>query len=201
LRKHRQDDIEESDRKRHKKEKKEKKNKEKRDKKKASDSDSEDESTAAARAAQADAARVWKEKAAPVNEEFVGPQPLRRLDRGSFSEKELGGNLLPGEGAATLAYVQAGKRIPRRGEVGLSSDDITRYESLGYVMSGSRHARMNAIRIRKENQIIGAAEKRQLLQFNMDERSKHENKILGDFRELLNNKVRELETLKEQKRI
>jgi hypothetical protein len=51
------------------------------------------------------------------------------------------------------AYVQSGKRIPRRGEVGLRADEIERFESLGYVMSGSRHNRMNAIRIRKENQV------------------------------------------------
>ena len=57
-----------------------------------------------------------------------------------------------GEGAAMAAYVQSGKRIPRRGEVGLRADEIERFESLGYVMSGSRHNRMNAIRIRKENQ-------------------------------------------------
>lgn len=52
------------------------------------------------------------------------------------------------------AFVQEGKRIPRRGEIGLSSDQIASYEDQGYVMSGSRHHMMNAIRIRKENQII-----------------------------------------------
>ena len=46
------------------------------------------------------------------------------------------------------AFVQNGKRIPRRGEVGLSADQISHFEELGYVMSGSRHSRMNAIRIR-----------------------------------------------------
>lgn len=51
------------------------------------------------------------------------------------------------------AFVQSGKRIPRRGEVGLSADQIEHFETLGYVMSGSRHSRMNAIRIRKENQV------------------------------------------------
>ena len=51
------------------------------------------------------------------------------------------------------AYVQTGKRIPRRGEVGLRADEIERFETLGYVMSGSRHNRMNAVRIRKENQV------------------------------------------------
>lgn len=38
-------------------------------------------------------------------------------------------------------------------QVGMTADQITKYETLGYVMSGSRHSRMNAIRIRKENQV------------------------------------------------
>ncbi len=51
------------------------------------------------------------------------------------------------------AYVAEGKRIPRRGEVGLQAEEIEKFESLGYVMSGSRHSRMNAVRVRKENQV------------------------------------------------
>lgn len=35
-------------------------------------------------------------------------------------------------------YVKAGKRIPRRGEIGLTSDEIANFEKSGYVMSGSR---------------------------------------------------------------
>jgi len=46
--------------------------------------------------------------------------------------------LLPGEGAAMAAYIAEGKRIPRRGEIGLTSDEIVAYEKMGYVMSGSR---------------------------------------------------------------
>ena len=46
------------------------------------------------------------------------------------------------------AYVKEGKRIPRRGEVGLDSEQIEMFERAGYVMSGSRHSRMNAVRIR-----------------------------------------------------
>lgn len=53
-----------------------------------------------------------------------------------------------------------GMRIPRRGEVGLTSNQISAFEQEGYVMSGSRHQRMNAIRIRKENQVYSAEEKR-----------------------------------------
>ena len=36
------------------------------------------------------------------------------------------------------AYVESGKRIPRRGEIGLTSNEIVTYEDVGYVMSGSR---------------------------------------------------------------
>lgn len=58
------------------------------------------------------------------------------------------------------AFVSEGQRIPRRGEIGLESSEIEKYEASGYVMSGSRHARMNAVRMRKENQVISAEEKR-----------------------------------------
>lgn len=37
------------------------------------------------------------------------------------------------------AYVAEGKRIPRRGEIGLTSNEIENYEKVGYVMSGSRY--------------------------------------------------------------
>jgi hypothetical protein len=36
----------------------------------------------------------------------------------------MGENLLPGEGSAMAAYVAEGKRIPRRGEIGLTSDEV-----------------------------------------------------------------------------
>lgn len=48
----------------------------------------------------------------------------------------MGKALLPGEGAAMAAYVAEGKRIPRRGEIGLTSDQIAQFECVGYVMSG-----------------------------------------------------------------
>ena len=35
-------------------------------------------------------------------------------------------------------YVKKGKRIPRRGEIGLTSNEIEAFEDAGYVMSGSR---------------------------------------------------------------
>ncbi len=56
-------------------------------------------------------------------------------------------------------FVEAGKRIPRRGEIGLTSNEIEKFEDAGYVMSGSRHRRMEAVRIRKENQIYSADDK------------------------------------------
>ncbi len=83
------------------------------------------------------------------------------------------------------AYVQSGKRIPRRGEVGLSSEQISKFEDLGYVMSGSRHSRMNAVRIRKENQIYSAEEKAALAMFNFEESKKKEEVILEDMKNLV----------------
>ncbi|XP_071565859.1 uncharacterized protein [Temnothorax nylanderi] len=116
---------------------------------------------------------------------MVGPAPKPHV---TLSAKDFGKALLPGEGAAMAAYVAEGKRIPRRGEIGLTSEEIASYESVGYVMSGSRHRRMEAVRIRKENQIYSADEKRALAMFSKEERQKRENLILGQFREMINHK-------------
>lgn len=52
-------------------------------------------------------------------------------------------------------------------------------------MSGSRHSRMNAIRIRKENQIYSAEEKAALAMFNFEENRKKEQNILADMQRLV----------------
>ncbi|XP_053681667.1 NKAP family protein CG6066 [Sabethes cyaneus] len=108
---------------------------------------------------------------------------------GNLSQKDFGRALLPGEGAAMAAYVTEGKRIPRRGEIGLTSEEIDTFEKVGYVMSGSRHRRMEAVRIRKENQIYSADEKRALAMFSKEERQKRENKILSQFKEMISAKL------------
>jgi len=69
--------------------------------------------------------------------------------------------------------------------VGLTSDQISKFEDLGYVMSGSRHSRMNAVRIRKENQIYSAEEKAALAMFNFEENKNKEAIILEDMKGLV----------------
>ena len=95
---------------------------------------------------------------------------------------------MPGEGDAIAAYVQSGERIPRRGEVGMTSDQIDKFEDLGYVMSGSRHRRMNAVRIRKENQVYSAEEQRALALYKFEEKANHETQLVQDLREMLTKK-------------
>lgn len=150
------------------------------------------------------------------DESLVGPS-VRNTS--GLSLKDFGHALLPGEGAAMVcrfrdfikfhahhieligiiwsfvwfcsqaAYIAEGKRIPRRGEIGLTSEEIANFEEVGYVMSGSRHRRMEAVRIRKENQIYSADEKRALAMFSKDERQKRENKILSQFKEMIQSKL------------
>ncbi|CAI8607583.1 unnamed protein product [Vicia faba] len=122
-----------------------------------------------------------QKKPALDSEPTVGPMPLPRAE-GHIS---YGGALRPGEGDAIAQYVQQGKRIPRRGEVGLSAEEISKFEELGYVMSGSRHQRMNAIRIRKENQVYSAEDKRALAMFNYEEKAKREHKVMADLQRLV----------------
>ena len=67
---------------------------------------------------------------------------------------DFGKGLLPGEGVAMAEYVANGQRIPRRGEIGMTNDDIDSFEKAGYIMSGNRHRRMEAVRLRKESQVF-----------------------------------------------
>jgi hypothetical protein len=80
-------------------------------------------------------------------------------------------------------------RIPRRGEIGWKAEEIEGLETQGYVMSGSRHKRMNAIRLRKENQVYSAEEKRALAIITIEEKQQKEAKIVGEFRKILSNKL------------
>ncbi|CAK9828223.1 NKAP family protein CG6066 [Anthophora retusa] len=174
-----------------KKEKKAKKEKKKKRKKKKSESSSDSESEElewVEKNGVNDKAKVKRGSSSDESgdEGIVGPVQKPHV---TLSAKDFGKALLPGEGAAMAAYVAEGKRIPRRGEIGLTSEEIAAYESVGYVMSGSRHRRMEAVRIRKENQIYSADEKRALAMFSKEERQKRENLILGQFREMVNQKL------------
>lgn len=134
-----------------------------------------------------------------------GPRPLPLDPRVSSSsaaaaledDRRYGGALLPGEGKAIAQFVQQNLRIPRRGEIGYSAHDIDKYEASGYVMSGSRHTRMNAVRIRKENQIYSAEEQRALALLTLEERQQKEANLLQDFRSMLTANQGN-ETLKEE---
>ncbi|CAH1169650.1 unnamed protein product [Phaedon cochleariae] len=173
-----------------KKAKKEKKHKKEKKKKKHKKKDSSSEDTSGSEE------EKWVEKPSlgskqdhnSDNEDSIGPSQKAHT---TLTHKEMGKALLPGEGAAMAAFVAEGKRIPRRGEIGLTSDEIATYESVGYVMSGSRHRRMEAVRIRKENQIYSADEKRALAMFSKEERQKRENLILGQFKDMISSKLAE----------
>ena len=138
--------------------------------------------------------------AAPENsddDDSVGPQPPPLGDgamddwQGTAAAAAAGGAgqygkaLLPGEGQAMASFVQQNLRVPRRGEIGYNADEIEKYEQSGYVMSGSRHARMNAVRIRKENQVYSAEEQRALALITLQENQRKEAELVEDWKELL----------------
>ncbi|EGN99952.1 hypothetical protein SERLA73DRAFT_180282 [Serpula lacrymans var. lacrymans S7.3] len=131
------------------------------------------------------------------SDDELGPQPLYKiLASKKVDERAYGGALLRGEGSAMAAFLQDGtdQRIPRRGEIGLTSDEIASYEQVGYVMSGSRHRRMNAVRMRKENQVISAEEKRGILKLQREERERREAILREEFSELVSEKLKGPET-------
>ncbi|KAG7329157.1 hypothetical protein KOW79_007331 [Hemibagrus wyckioides] len=192
-RKHSEDSESESDSeeevKKKKKKKKSKKKKSKKKKAKKSRKESSSSSSDQSAEEEDELGELWVEKTR-LDDHVVGPEaPLTHMAQDD-KPLDFGHALLPGEGAAMAEYVKAGKRIPRRGEIGLTSEEIADFEKSGYVMSGSRHRRMEAVRLRKENQIYSADEKRALASFNQEERRKRESKILSSFREMVYRKTK-----------
>lgn len=178
----------------HKKHKKKSKKARKASKKKKKKEEVSDDSSSESESEEEEMEMMWmeKKKGGDEEEDVLGPKPYVENSIDS-KPMDYGKALLPGEGAAMAAYIAEGKRIPRRGEIGLTSDEICSYESVGYVMSGSRHRRMEAVRLRKENQIYSADEKRALAKFNHEERSKREVKILSQLRDIVHRKTAQKE--------
>jgi len=94
---------------------------------------------------------------------------------------------------ANYRFVKEGKRIPRRGEIGIAAEEIDALEAVGFVMSGSRHARMNAVRLRKENQVYSAEEQRALAMFNFEEKANRETQLIMDLRDMIQTTQEKLE--------
>lgn len=124
-----------------------------------------------------------------AEEDVIGPRLPASEDDAGKNNVDYGKALRPGEGSAMAAFVQDGARIPRRGEIGLTSDEISAFEAQGYVMSGSRNRRMEAVRIRKENQIYSAEELAALSQFSHKERKLREERVLNQMRMLVESKL------------
>ena len=119
-----------------------------------------------------------------------GPQPESMYGKMSNKPLKFGENISRAEGNAMAEFVKQNKRIPRRGEVGLTSEQIENFENQGYVMSGSRHKLMNAVRLKKENEVYTAEEKRLLAQHNIEEFQRREK----EFRGKINQRLREMQS-------
>ncbi|BAM39950.1 predicted protein [Theileria orientalis strain Shintoku] len=118
------------------------------------------------------------------SDDEYGPKPLKV--KPSLEKRiNYGNELLPGEGDAIAQFVQQGKRIPRRGEVGLTSDEIENFEKIGYVMSGSRHRAINAMRIKKESMVLTAEQERAKMLEKYQARMNKENEIVNNLKEML----------------
>lgn len=115
-------------------------------------------------------------------EDIIGPLPQSSME---LNARDFGMRMLPGEGAAMAAFIAEGKRIPRRGEIGLTSEQIESYESVGYILSGGRNKRVESARKLKEGIVMNVAEKRALAMFNKEEQRKREAKIMNQFKEMI----------------
>ncbi|KAF3955080.1 hypothetical protein CMV_019659 [Castanea mollissima] len=90
----------------------------------------------------------------PVHQDIIITSLTTSLERAIFKvikilDDETSSRLATWSTIGQFGETVQGKCIPWRGEVGLSTEEIQKFKGLGYVTSGSRHQRMNAIHIRK----------------------------------------------------
>ena len=98
---------------------------------------------------------------------------------------EYGGQVDQGEAAAILPYIQSGKRVPRRGEIGLTAEEIAGYERAGYVMSGNRNVYMTTMRMKKEAAVIGLEEERRMRALAMEAKRRREAQLVESLRAMI----------------
>ena len=111
------------------------------------------------------------------SDEFIGPKPIKYRTE---QRVKYGEGFFKGEGEAMAKYIEMGKRIPRRGEIGMTQEEIQNYEDLGYVMSGSRHNCINQTRIAKELEVYTAQEKRALAALAYEKKVLREHQIINE---------------------
>jgi len=139
------------------------------------------------------------EESVEIQDESIGPQPIKvELDKKEEKRFYAGTSINRDEAQKYAHYVQQGKRIPRRGEVGLSSEEIEKYESLGYVMSGLRHKKMTMARLKKEQQVYTAEEKRALAIYNLEEQMRKERNIINEMKKWKSDKDEEFHNEKQK---
>lgn len=126
------------------------------------------------------------------NNNSFGPKPVKiTLDPREERKLYSGNKFQQTEAQLYAKYVQEKKRIPRRGEVGKTEEEIKHYEDLGFVMSGNRHKKMTEVRLKKEAQVYSAEEKRALTIFNIGQREKKEMNTINGLRTMWKSKKEE----------
>ena len=120
----------------------------------------------------------------------VGPEPMKvEFSKNMEWRYYMRAGLKREEAEMIAQYVKEGKRIPRRGEVGMTSQDIEKFESLGYVMSGMRNSRMNKMRVKKEQMLYTVEEKKALAIYNLEEKQRRERNIINEMKIMWKNKL------------
>ena len=89
----------------------------------------------------------------------------------------------------TVDSLVSDKRIARRGEIGRTSEEISGFESQGYVMSGSRNRRMEAVRQKKESAVLTLEEQRVMDQMDVEAKVAREQAMIDSFKQMITRKT------------
>jgi len=115
-------------------------------------------------------------------EDVFGPKPIVQKEQTAK---------FTAEGEAMANFIKQNKRIPRRGEIGKTAEEIAQFESMGFVMSGSRNKKMTAARIAKESQVYSSEEKRVLDELKEQSKEQRENELIANLRMMVDKQFKE----------
>lgn len=120
---------------------------------------------------------------ATVREESTG---VSALNEGGLDDSAVAAALAaPRKQQTYEEYIATQARVPRRGELGVTPEQVQQYQNMGYVMSGSRRPevelRLQAVQKEMHKKMAGT----QHLDFVAEEQRRAEEKALDDFQRIV----------------
>ncbi|SIO73836.1 UPF0396 protein [Babesia microti strain RI] len=118
------------------------------------------------------------------SDEDYGPMPMAVHETAINKSINDEPQIAEGKSRTLTQYALNDNRISRKA-AGMTPEEVEKYESLGYVMSGSSHWRMNQAKLLKEKEHYSVEDQRSKAILNPEERANKEVELINNLKEML----------------